>query len=227
MNILDDSIIISYSTPRYDPLTQIFKQSLLEIGVKKENIIHKLDIINESIAYDFGFRTPIWYYCILQKIKHIVNVLENKSYYENKKFIIFSDCDIWFIEKNLKEWKTLHSYIINNSKDIFFLREFVYSQINSGFFIIKNNHNINAIIIFFQEVYNIMLNGRDKINECEDQEVINKNLHKINWGYIPIEYGCWGEYVFNSSKALFHHAVCVKDVCHKIDQINEIKKIFS
>ena len=55
-----------------------------------------------------------------------------------------------------------------------------------------------------------------------DQTIINNNLHRIKYNYIPNEYVIWGKKVTNKTTALFHHAVECIDVESKLDQINEI-----
>ena len=59
-----------------------------------------------------------------------------------------------------------------------------------------------------------------------DQTIINNLKHNINYGFIPNDFVIFGTHIYNSSKSLFHHAVCCTDVDDKILQINLIKSTF-
>lgn len=223
--LLNESLIISYSTPNYDPVTEIFLSSLKKLNVKEENIEHKLENL-DHLANSTGFRTPIWYLCILNKVKHVVDILKK---YENVKrhcYFVFSDCDIWFIEKNQHEWNHLKHLIDSSNKELFFMREEGKHEVNSGFYIIKNNDNLPNVIRYFENVVNIMQNNKENYRG-EDQVVINSTLHKMNWGFIPNDYVVWGNNIYNRNKTLFHHAVCCRDVNDKVNQINRIKSMFN
>ena len=119
----------------------------------------------------------------------------------------------------------LENYIINENKDIYFMRENISNDINSGFFIIRNNDNIKKINNFFIEVLQT-IDITDKPNmPLGDQSIINNLKYKINYGFIPNDYVIYGTNIFNNNKSLFHHAVCSNDVLDKIVQINKIKSL--
>ena len=221
--MLDKSLFICYSTPNYSQLTNICLHSLYDINVN--NINHMTDDI--SILFEnTGFQTDLWYYCVRNKINHLINVLKNYDSLNNINYFIFTDCDIIYIKKNINEWYNLENYIQNENKDIHFMREYLYDDVNSGFFIIKNNDNIPNIINFFVEVLQTF-DTTEKIKmPFGDQSIINNLKNKINYGFIPNDYVVFGKNIFNINKSLFHHAVGPADVDDKIQQINEIKMEF-
>jgi hypothetical protein len=225
-NILDNSLIISYSTPNYEKLTEMYLQSLKNIGVKYENIKHKLDNYDNSIFVNVGFQSKLWYYAVTNKIQHLITVLENYKIDNSKKYFIFSDCDIIFINKNREKWSELQDFVDNNDNDIFFMREHNIELVNTGFFIIKNNKNLKYIISFFKSVLFTLLNRNIKTMELGDQTIINEMLNNINFDRIPNDFIVYGRTIYNNNKSLVHHAVYCKSVDEKIEQINFIKSFF-
>lgn len=221
--MLDKSLFICYSTPNYSKLTNIFLNSLHDIQVN--NINHMTDDI--SILFkNTGFQTDLWYYCVRNKINHLINVLQDYDSLKNTKYFIFTDCDIIYIKKNINEWHNLENYIQNENKDIHFMREGISNDVNSGFFIIKNNNNIKKIINFFVEVLKTIDITKKEQMPYGDQSIINNLKNKINYGFIPNDYVVFGTSIYNRNKSLFHHAVCCRDVDDKIIQINNIKRAF-
>jgi len=229
-DILNQSLFICYSTPNYAEMTKLFLKSLNNIGVVS-NIDHKIDYPDSSLMTTSGFRTPLWYHCIEQKLIHLVNTLKIKKSVSTIKYFISTDCDIIFIQKNIAEWKHLEYYINSQSKDIFYMRESSKNEINGGFYIIKNNANIDKIITFIEKIIeelHISMNNNDKITQIPlaDQSIINNLKETINYGYIPNEYVIWATDIYNVNKSLFHHAVCTHNIAEKIEQINYVKDFF-
>jgi len=221
--MLDKCLFICYSTPNYYKLTNLCLNSLHDINVN--NINHMTDEV--SILFEnTGFQTELWYYCVRNKINHLINVLKNYDDLKNIKYFIFTDCDIIYIKKYINEWYNLENYIQNENKDIHFMREATSNDVNSGFFIIKNNDNITNIINFFVEVLQTIDTTEKVEMPFGDQSIINKLKSKINYGFIPNDYVIFGTNIYNINKSLFHHAVCCRDVDDKIIQINKIKSAF-
>ena len=221
--MLHKSLIISYSTPNYKILTDNFLSSLYELNIDRKNINHKLDIIDKELMKNTGFMTDLFYYCIIQKVKNVIDKLyENKNKYE---YYISSDCDIWFFKNKDHFWNELEDYIVNNDYALTFMREDRTELINGGFFIISNKY-LNNSIIFLERVYELLLNTPRHEIPFLEQTIINNIKNEINFGFIPNEYVIWGNVIYNKEKSLFHHAVCCNDTEDKITQINEIKKIF-
>jgi hypothetical protein len=221
--MIDKSLFICYSTPNYSKLTNMCLNSLYDINVN--NINHMID--DGSILFEnTGFQTDLWYYCVRNKINHLINVLKNYHCLNNIKYFIFTDCDIMYIKKNINEWYNLENYIQNENKDIYFMRENMSHDVNSGFFIIKNNDNITNIINFFIEVLQTIDTTEKVKMPYGDQSIINNLKNIINYGFIPNDYVVFATHIFNINKSLFHHAVCCIDVDDKIKQINQIKMAF-
>jgi len=221
--MLDKSLFICYSTPNYSKLTNLCLNSLHDINVN--NINHMTD--DTTIMFEkTGFQTELWYYCVRNKINHLINVIKNYDDLKNIQYFIFNDCDVIYIKKNINEWYNLENYIQNENKDIHFMREGTSNDVNSGFFIIKNNNNIKKIIHFFVEVLKTIDITKKEQMPLGDQSIINNLKNKINYGFIPNDYVVFGTSIYNSNKSLFHHAVCCRDVYDKIIQINKIKERF-
>jgi len=221
--MLDRSLFICYSTPNYSKLTNLCLNSLQ--GINVNNINHMTDDTTKLFEKT-GFGTDLWYYCVRNKINHLINVLKNYDGLNNIKYFIFTDCDIIYIKKNIPEWYNLENYIQNENKDIHFMREHTTDDVNSGFFIIKNNDNITNIINFFVEVVQIIDTTQKGDMPLGDQSIINRLKHKINYGFIPNDYVVFAHYIYNSNKSLFHRVVSTIDVDDKIEQINKIKWSF-
>lgn len=220
---LNNSIFICYSTPNYDTMTSIFLDSLKKI-TSPDKIIHKLDTPPEQLMSKSGFQTDLWYYCVTSKISHLVDILfKSNNYY--CKYFIFTDCDIRYISKNKTHWESLKEFIDNNNNDIFFMRENESTDVNSGFFIIKNNENLNNVREFFINVLNTILVTSKKEMPFGDQSIINNMKQNINYGFIPNEYVIFGENINDEQKSLFHHAVGVSTIDDKLNQINNIMTI--
>jgi hypothetical protein len=241
--MLDQSLFICYSTPNYAALTNLCLESLNQIKVT--NIHHKLDTPEISLE-NSGFQSDLWYYCIRNKMNHLIHVLndvENNSEnitHLNKaprrgadsnlhwyKYFIFTDCDVVYIKQNVKEWSQLENYIQNENADIFFMSDYAMDDINSGFFIIKNNDNIKNIVHFFMEVLETFDNTEKHDMPFGDQTIINQLKHKINYRLIPNDYVVYGTNIYNINKSLFHHAVGDTNIDDKVKQIDIIKKYFT
>jgi len=122
----------------------------------------------------------------------------------------------------------LETSINTSEKDIFFMREgFSSSDVNSGFYIIKNNNKLTTIIEFFEKV---ILNFKQRSNssmQLGDQTIINELKSELNYGYIDNDYVIFGANIYNVNKALVHHAVCCTNVDQKLDQIRKVQSALS
>jgi hypothetical protein len=68
--MLDKSLIICYSTSNYSNVTDIFLNSLRELGIPNLQINHKLETPDEELIKTEGFLSELWYYCVFNKVKH-------------------------------------------------------------------------------------------------------------------------------------------------------------
>jgi hypothetical protein len=219
--MLSKSLFICYSTPNYSELTDICLNSIRDLNVSDDRINHLLD--TPPIPLIGGFGSELWYYCVRNKINHLVNVLNNYENYTDISYFIFTDCDIHYKQKNKHEWSNLEEYIENGDKDIYFMGERNPERdVNSGFFIIKNNENIRNIINFFSEVVETF-DITDKNDMClGDQTIVNNLKHKLNWGYVPDEYIIAGPCRFDRNKCLIHHSTSATTVEIKIQQMKYV-----
>ena len=216
--ILLNSTFICYSTPNYQPLVDNLFQSLRSIHFNMDNVRHKLDDSFHDLSVT-GFRSPIWYHSITNKIRHLIDVLSTPH---STDFFFFSDCDITFFPHNILKWNDLELFIRNSDKSIFFMHENVHEDLmNGGFFIIKNNFLIHSFILFFTQVLNDMI-SHPQDSFFEDQDIINRIKHLIPYDFIHNRFVAWGFSVFDPYFTLFHHATCSHDVIDKLQQIHYI-----
>jgi hypothetical protein len=224
--MLDKSLIICYSTPNYSKMTNKFLEHIRGLQmIEDSQLIHKYDDIGNNDKD--GFRTEIWYTSVLNKMIHMLDIIKTRSNSEMKYFI-FTDCDVIFIKENKSYWIDLETSINTSEKDIFFMREgFSSSDVNSGFYIIKNNNKLTTIIEFFEKV---ILNFKQRSNssmQLGDQTIINELKSELNYGYIDNDYVIFGANIYNVNKALVHHAVCCTNVDQKLDQIRKVQSALS
>ena len=224
--MLDKSLIICYSTPNYSKMTNKFLEHIRGLQmIEDSQLIHKYDDIGNNDKD--GFRTEIWYTSLLNKMIHMLDIIKTRSNSEMKYFI-FTDCDVIFIKENKSYWIDLETSINTSEKDIFFMREgFSSSDVNSGFYIIKNNNKLTTIIEFFEKV---ILNFKQRSNssmQLGDQTIINELKSELNYGYIDNDYVIFGANIYNVNKALVHHAVCCTNVDQKLDQIRKVQSALS
>ena len=246
--MIKNSILVCYSTPNYKPLSDLFIESAVSVGFSKNNIYHNYDETykenereNEQTRENEGFQSKLWYYCISQKIKHLINILHNvlsertnisSNYLNHQKYLIFSDCDVSFIEKNKEQWTELETHINSSPNNVFFMREKDTEQINTGFYIIKleNNDIIRDVLHYFVFVYEKICITTNAQMPLGDQTVINETIgffaSSIKYNFIPNKYAIWGEHVWDIDNALFHHAVCCSNITEKIEQIKMVKSLF-
>jgi hypothetical protein len=252
--MINNSILVCYSTPNYKPLSDLFIESAFSVGFSKNNIYHNYDETYKTNETGYGqprepeqnrepegFQSKLWYYCISQKIKHLINILRNvlsertnvSSYYINTpKYLIFSDCDVIFIEKNKEQWKNIETHINSTPNNMFFMREKDTEQINTGFFIIKleNIEIISEVLQYFVFVYEKLCKTPNAQMPLGDQSVINETIRSfvksIKYDYIPNKYAIWGEHVWDIENALFHHAVCCSNITEKFAQFKMVKSLF-
>lgn len=221
--MLDKCLFIAYSTSNYQKLTNMWIDSLKNLGISDNNIKHLIETPDINLLKNTGFQSDLWHLCVKNKIKHLIDTLkEYNNLYSHIKYFIFTDCDIIYFKENKHYWNNLKEYIDNSNKDIFFMRNGTHEILNSGFFIIKNNNNLKNIITFFTDVVDIMNKKKKNQLPFGDQTVINENKKQIMYDYIPNDYVVFGTTIFNKSKSLMHHATSCRDVDDKIKQINLI-----
>jgi hypothetical protein len=194
-------------------------RSLTGLGVRSDNIIHKLDIPPSEISDKTGFMSELFHYSIINKVKHLIDTLnENKNKHE---YYISADLDIRYLMSNVQKWHDLQNFIDNDPHDVFFMRENTTDAVNGGFFIIKNQ-NIEKTIAFLTDIYAELITKTQAQLPMLEQQLINENLSKLSFNYIPNEYVIFGTTIYDKKSALFHHAVCCNDVDGKLKQISSI-----
>jgi len=220
--MLYNSCFICYSTSNYSQLASQCLKTIKEMGIDEKDIYHRLDDV-ECKNIKTEFQSKFWYNCVINKIEHLVNTLENVK--EKYKYFIMSDCDIQYNRQNKHHCIKLEQYINDNENNLFFMQEFNKNLVNTGFIIIKNN-KIDHTINFFRKCFDI-LKKKDQIKKkypYGDQSVINKLLKNYKFSFIPNKFVVWGNHIYNKRRALLHHSVCAKNIKEKLEQMEIIKK---
>ena len=96
--LLDNSLIIAYSTPNYK-LRDNFINSLLKINFNKDNINLFIDNVMTK-DQDVVSNSNIWIKIKIKKLKNLIDILKNNITNINYKYFISSDCDINFLTDN-------------------------------------------------------------------------------------------------------------------------------
>ena len=218
--MLENFLIICYTTPNYEEITEHFLNCLDIITVPKANICMKRDIPPSELMGIVGFKSNLWYYCLITKLKHLIDsLILNKGKYD---YYISSDCDIQFLYHHIDKWYDLEEYMKINDKDIYFMREGLTEEVNGGFYIICNR-NIDSTINFLNEVYEEMIKTPYSQMELGDQTIINKKIIGMKRiGKIPIEYVVWGKDIYDHNRALIHHAVQTSGTSEKKAQMKKV-----
>lgn len=213
---------VAYSTDNYEPLTKYWRDSLHDV-IKNDTehnhvIKHKIDKMPEKEETGVGKKS--WYNCIIEQLIWATSFDEN--FIQKFEYVIVSDCDIQFFPNN--SWKPLFEYIKRSNKSIFFMRENNSSDVNSGFYIIKNDY-YETYVKFVKN----MLDINDMYTDFGDQTYINNHRDELNFDYIPDEFVVWGREVNDKKvdKILLHHAVFNKSVKTKSEQIEFVRNYFS
>ena len=218
--------LICYSTPNYAPITTLFMKSLQTYRGKPFRLYHKLD--SSMPVQKDGFQTPLWYYCVLHKIKHLVSILEAKAKEETKAkeeakagYIVFSDCDVSFLGQNAHLWSSLFASI-DSSMDIVFMREGITTDVNTGFFIMRQT-SVSRLIPFFENVISVMEQTPPEQMPLGDQTIINSLKNNIRYGFIPNEYVVFGNHIYNANRALIHHAIGCTTIEEKVKHLESFR----
>jgi hypothetical protein len=218
--MLENFLIICYTTPNYERITEHFLNCLDTITVPKANICIKRDIPPIELMQKEGFKSNLWYYCLITKFKHLIDsLILNKDKYD---YYISSDCDIQFLYHHIDKWYDLEEYMKTNNKDIYFMREGLTEEVNGGFYIICNQ-NLDSTINFLKSVYDEMIITPYSKMELGDQTIINKKIIGMtNIGKIPLQYVVWGHDIYDHTNSLVHHAVQTSGT---IDKMVQMKKV--
>lgn len=176
-----------------------------------------------------GFRSKSWYYFTRKKIELLKKLLEIAP--ENE-FVGVFDCDIQFFDnnklielwENLKHEKFEYAGLTEGCPDkifgenLFYSRESLYSEANTGFILLKNNYNSK---FFLKHV----LSKNFKEKSLSDQTAINESFceFKIKVGLLNPTFfmsGCCR----NPAPCVLHHANCTSNYIEKINQMNNFRK---
>lgn len=204
---------VAYTTKNYQPLTDIWYNTLSEVPLNKR--IH-LKVDDDEFYYSQG--NDAYYECITRKIINLKNFEPG----ENTEFIVSSDCDIQFFKDG--DWEGLLQFIRKSKRKILFMRDCcIPPYVNGGFYIIKKE--------YFQE-YKKFIDGMLKKNLSDyrygDQCYINENLEDLDWDYIPEKY-IVGEVKYDSkydpSKLCAHHAIMLTDWEKNAQLMNKLKTL--
>ena len=217
--MLTNVCIIAYTTPNYY-ISKYFEESVERIMNKEDIYLKKEKLPSDYFGEKDGLRSKIWYHCLRRKLEHLKDTLiKIKDKYD---YYIFSDCDIQYF-RNEKSWTNLFTFIRYSSKNIFFLRENTWSDVNTGFYIIKNNYIDHFVKYLEQNV----LSKDIRQYPLGDQDLINRSKHYLCYEYIPLEFTIWATNYKESNKDTYilHHAVVTSNCKEKEKQMLMIQNL--
>lgn len=216
---------IATSASNYGELTNIWRDSLKNIGIQSDDIKHKIIEIPENIKKTIKFQADVWYYCIRKKVEHLIETLESMLNAGKYDYFISTDCDIQYFPNKNDMWKLLFKYLDTTDFDIYFQPE-DNTNICGGFYIIKKQ-NLPKAIRFLKDVLNGMAQAKQKDMPFADQTIMKKLIHTINFCILPPAACVQGpNFVPEHKKTyLFHHAICAYDKRMKLAQLEYIKKL--
>jgi len=224
-------------THNYKPLHDLWRETLVSIGVKPHNIHAKAYPLPETpLSGEVRFKTKAYALCLLHKVK---NNLEHLIAYRQSgathKYLVLSDSDIWFLQNREHSWKSLVTFIEQSDADLFYPFERIDEDgkqvLNAGFLIFKSSILDRAI-----EYFGAML---DKINHAFDtlslfemyekypfidQSIVNQETFGLKVEKIPTRWHVQGNHYKEeeAKTVLFHHAIQCRTMTEKIEQINKV-----
>ena len=233
-NFLDQIMFFGSSTENYAPLTQIWRDSLLNIGVKPENIKHSTFSLPSNYRKDVQFQTKEYAYCIERKVHYIIQHLKQyKAEGIRHQYCVMADCDLMFFPNRSLSWKDLFSFMEVHDGDLYLPYENHNKDVpqgNTGFVMLKTE-KIDAVLAAYEKVHEKIKNAVTELNKhglfksvpYVDQTIINECDLGIKIVLLPSSFAMHGadhSYPFKQS-ALFHHAIGATNVPAKVNQMME------
>jgi len=221
-------------TANYKQLHDLWRKTLLAIGVKPHNIRSmQFPLPDQPASGEVRFKTRVYAMCLMEKVRNLVGQL--KSYRdsgESHAYVVFSDCDIWFLEHRQHSWKELVSFVEGSEGDLFFPFERETDEgktlLNSGFLIFKRS-NLDKAIHYYESMMARLFADFEKMSVFDflqrypfvDQTVVNEESFGLKITAIPPRWHIQGGYfkAENAKTVLFHHAIHTHTVREKMDQI--------
>jgi hypothetical protein len=237
---LDQIMFFGSSTENYKTLTEMWKNSLLNIGVKKENIKHSTFSLPSGYKKDVAFQTKEYAFCIERKVHYIIEHLKRyKAERIAHRYCAMVDCDIQFFPKKNNSWKDFLAFVETNEGDYYLPYEAHQNDKpvgNSGFVFFKTE-KIDVVLRAYEIVHDkiktaiLELNkhGLFKTVPYVDQSIINEFDLGAKLVIIPRNFSMHGadhSHPFKES-VLFHHAIGATTVPAKINQMIEAWNIMN
>ena len=222
---MDKILWIASSAANYEPLKNIWHESLIGAGIKDANIVHKKIKSPTDFELKVDFQSDMWYYSIRKKVENVLSVLEEHVGQNKYKYFVSTDCDIRFFKNRKNIWAILFNYIDSTNFDFYFQPENA-KDLNCGFYIIKKQNLLQAIK-FLKYIIKQMETAKYENLPFADQTLFQMHVSKINTCILPTV-TCVAGPIYdrrNSHIYLFHHATHAYNLEMKLLQIEYIRKV--
>lgn len=228
--MLQRSCIACYSTPKANRFWDIFRDSLIAIGVEESQILHHRE--PDLPDGGSGFQSRQWYESTSGKVRWFADQLGKASL--ESDFLICSDVDIWFPPGRESGWKELEAFLDLSPQQIFAAREpwGGSGPSNTGFLVIKKSH-YGPMSTYLRDV-STQIEQRSRSRQqgsipFSDQSLINDDLRKriLPFDFIPDHLCSLGGPGIASKMEtmIFHHACGAFNECQKIEQFARVWNI--
>lgn len=224
-------------TLNYKPLHDLWRETLIGIGVKAHNIYVKAyPLPDNPPSGEVRFKTKAYALCLLHKVKNnLEQLLAYRESGASHKYLVLSDSDIWFIQNREHSWKQLVTFIEQSDADLFYPFERIDEEgkqvLNAGFLIFKSC-KIDRAIQYFTAMLDEINYSFENLSLFDlyqkypfiDQSIVNQQTFGLKVETIPTRWHVQGNY-FKEEEAktvLFHHAIQCRTMREKMDQINRV-----
>jgi hypothetical protein len=208
--------MLAMTSPNYGDLYSVFLDTLRP---DDHGVNLKVCTLDLSTFGEFGFRTDAWYHVLTEKVRNIIDELNNVV--PEGEYLVVSDVDIqWFEPSGVRKFV---EDARRNGFDWYGMREGGRNEYNGGFYVVRNVAPIRGL---FADVLERL--SQEPKPPHGDQTILNELIPKsgIRHAQIPQHSYVWGD--SNPMRhAVFHHAVCAFNNDDKRVQMERVRRKMS
>ncbi len=155
--------------------------------------------------------------CIRRKVQNLIEYTPPPEN-EDCKYVASIDLDIVFF-KNPTHWRRFVEYMDSSPAKVFFMRDAVQKNVNSGLYFVKREY-------FESPHFKEFLSRTTYDPPHYEQTYVNIHRDELEWEFIPDEFSYVPTRPFGTdmSKVLFYHAICVEDKLESMRLAQQTKR---